>query len=991
MSARRPIAKDTRDKQRIASDPKLSAWVSAHAGAGKTHVLASRVVRLLLSRVPPSRILCLTYTKAAAANMAARIFDILAKWSLLDDESLAKAIVATGAGPPSAGDLVFARRLFARTVETPGGLKIQTIHAFCERVLHLFPFEANVAASFRVLEEMERVELLARARRQTLERAVCDAGELHAALGYVAQLTSLGGFDELIRELLCHRESLRGFASREDYAADLRAALELGEGEILATIEREIIEGGIAHWQWLALAACLRQGGANDARLADRLQQAASLAPHPSCIDAYLAVFFTQKGAPRGDGDVKIISKNLQKKEPLLLARLENERDRLARLLDKRKGLAAFERSLALAAIGDAILSGYEHMKSNRGLYDFDDLIERTRNLLQRSSPSWVLYKLDQAIDHILVDEAQDTSAAQWDILATLAGEFCAGAGAGKPTRTLFAVGDEKQSIFSFQGAAPEKFDRMRREFAGAFRQVEHDFQHVRLTRSFRSVPDVLNAIDAVFKAGDNRRGLSADPAEPAPEHEAWKADVAGLVEIWDLIGADRVEPPRDWRLPLDYVGDANPASTLARKIARKIKALLARASGECVEDCGALRAIEPGDIMILVRKRDAFFEAMIRALKGEHIAVAGADRLDLTGHIAVMDLVAAGRAALLGADDLTLATVLKSPLVGLTDDDLIELAPKRQGSLYNALANSSAPAHQAAAAQIAGWTRNASVLAPFDFYSLILGPEGGRAKFVARLGAEANDALDEFLRLALAFEREQAPSLTVFLDSVEDLDIPVKRDMEGASGAVRVMTVHAAKGLEAKIVFLPDTCGAPSGRHDPQIFALGGEAAPALAWSMNMGADPPAIARARDRLREAARDEHRRLLYVALTRAEERLYVAGFHGPKGSASGCWYEMIRDALESSCLSFDDPENPGARLLRRGAGVPERLSAPPAQALASLDIPAFARAPAAKEFAPAPPLRPSTALAWADAPPADAAAAPTWPESERLLVGRLTHA
>ncbi|MBG0810214.1 double-strand break repair helicase AddA [Methylosinus sp. H3A] len=1008
MSDRRPIAKDTRERQRAASDPAQSAWVAAHAGSGKTHVLSQRVVRLLLAGAPPSRILCLTYTKAAAANMAARIFDILAGWALLDDEALTAAILATGAPQPSRTELVFARRLFARTVETPGGLKIQTIHAFCERILHLFPFEANVAASFRVLDDLERAELLERARRQTLARAVLDEGELRAALETVSRLCSGGGFDELIAELLGHRAAHRNLSSG-DYAELLRERLGLREGETLENVEREIVEGGIGPRDWNGIAQALRGGGANDGKLATQLMIAAGLAgplpgPPPlcgrggasdrlsACVEEFLAVFFKKDGEPRGLGKQKIISAALQKQQPALLARLEEERDRLVPLAEKRKAAAALDRSMALARIGDAILSAYERMKSNRGLFDFDDLIERTRRLFRSSSPSWVLYKLDSRIDHILVDEAQDTSAAQWDILAALADEFCAGAGATRRIRTFFAVGDEKQSIFSFQGAAPEKFDAMRRDFARRFRDAELGFETVRLTRSFRSSPQVLGAVDIVFSVEENRRGLAADRDEPAPLHEAWKTDVPGLVEIWEPEASAGAEAPQDWRLPLDYVNEAGPPARLARKIARKVKALLAPQNGESVEDKGVMRAVRPGDVMILVRKRDAFFEGVIRALKAEGIPVAGADRLDLSGHIAVMDLVALGRVALLREDDLTLATLLKSPLLGFTDDDLIALAPKREGALIAALVASPQAPHREAATLIEHWSEEARSRAPFDFYSHILSAGGGREKLVGRLGQEANDAIDEFLRLALSFEREQAQGLVGFLAGVESLQLSVKRDMEAAGDAVRVMTVHASKGLEAKIVFLPDTCGGPSGRHDPKIFRLGEEDGATLVWSTTMAADPPAVASAREALREAAREEHRRLLYVALTRAEERLYVGGFHGPAGRGAGCWHDAIRNALEPACERAPDPLDETKEILRYGAPARGATTAGEVGGTAAVVVPAYASEPAPAERAPTPPLRPATALAAADPFAAEEEpAAPTRRDRERLLVGRLTHA
>jgi ATP-dependent helicase/nuclease subunit A len=989
MSAARSIPWQTKQDQWRASDPKLSAWVSAHAGSGKTHVLSQRVVRLLLARVPPSRILCLTYTKAAAANMAARIFDILAKWTLLDDDALDTAVEKASGRRLDPAERDFARRLFARTVETPGGLKVQTIHAFCERILHLFPFEANVSAGFRIIDDIERGALLADAHKETLDRALNEDDALRDALATVARDASEATFDGLIGELLHHRGALRGVAKGEDYERDLRRRLGLAEGETLADIEARMIDGGIASKDWAALAERLRQGSKRDAGLADQLTQAAKLAPDPACIDDYLLVFFTQKGGPRG-GDGTIITNGLCKKDPELLALLEEERERLAALIDKRKTAATYARSLALARIGEAIVSSYERMKNHRGLFDFDDLIERTRELLRRSSPSWVLYKLDQRIDHILLDEAQDTSAPQWEILQVIANEF---AQATRP-RSFFAVGDEKQSIFSFQGAAPEKFDAMRHDFASRFNAAKLPFEHVRLTLSFRSAPTILASVDAIFNFGDNRLGLSFDPTDPAPEHTAWKSNAAGLVEIWDPIGPNKSEESKDWKLPLDYVSVDDPAARLARKVAGKIASLLDLINGEWVESENGPRAITPGDFLILVRKRDAFFEAMIRALKEQHIPVAGADRLDLMNHIAVMDLCALGRAALLPEDDLTLAIVLKSPLVGLGDDDLIALAPKREGALIHALEQSKAPAHREAALRLKDWSRDARRLTPFDFYSRALGAGQGREKLVARLGPEANDAIDEFLRLALDFERDEPGSLTSFLAGVEKLDVSIKRDMEAAGDAVRVMTVHAAKGLEAKIVFLPDTCGAPTGRHDPRIFALteNEDADDAsLVWSPKMDADPAPVVRARDKLREAARNEHRRLLYVALTRAEERLYISGFVGERGPADGCWHNMIREALEGGFDALPDPDEAERQILR-SKNAPATITLTRAAAPRErVEIPAWARTPAEREAAPMPPLRPSSALAGADAAPDFIAAAPARRDGDRLLIGRLTHA
>ena len=989
--SRRSIPSQTQSAQARASDPGLSAWVSAHAGSGKTYVLTQRVVRLLLEGVPPSRILCLTYTKAAAANMAKRVFDMLAQWTLLDDAALDAAVAAVSGPRLDAATRDFARKLFSRAVETPGGLKIQTIHAFCEGLLHRFPFEANAPAGFRVLDDIEGAELLSRARRETLARAMREDGALLEAARIVARETNESDFDGLVKELLKARALLTEPA-REAGATALRRRLGLKDYETLASIEADMLEGGPPIVSWPEIAKRLRQGSANDEKLAKQLEKAIARAPHAVALDDYLPVFLTKEMEPRGDGDKKIITKGLREADPALLELMESERDRLAALLEKRNAGRALERSLALIRLGGEIVAAYAALKAKHSLLDFDDLIAHTRDLLQRANPSWVLYKLDHQIGHILLDEAQDTSAEQWEILAALAGEFAQEQETSR-RRTLFAVGDEKQSIFSFQGAAPEKFEAMRRAFENRFTAAGLRFESVRLALSFRSSPEILGAVDTIFARADNRRGLSFDPEEPAPQHIAWKSDAPGLVEIWDPIGPDKKEAPSDWRLPLDYVASNDPAALCARTVAKKVKRLLDDAEGEWVEGEDGPRPIDPGDILILVRNRDLFFEAVIRALKEEHVPVAGADRLDLASHIAVMDLGALGRAALLPQDDLTLATLLRSPLVGLDDDDLITLAPRRDGALIDALRQSPEPSHQEAARQIDEWRDAATRLSPFDFFARALGEGGGRKRLVSRLGFEANDAIDEFLRLALAFEREEASGLIGFLAKIDTLDISIKRDMEAAGGAVRVMTVHAAKGLEAKIVFLPDACGAPSGRFDPKVFTLDDDlaATPSLIWSPRAKCDPPAVARVRERLREAAQEEHRRLLYVALTRAEERLYVAGFHGERGLADGCWHAMIRAALAERLEEAADPLNAERRILRSrqppaASTRPTRLAPPPPVAL-----PAFALTPAPRERAPEPPLRPSSALAGADEALSFAADAATRREGEALLLGKLTHA
>ena len=988
MSLARTIPDDTRARQHRASSPHTSAWVSANAGSGKTFVLSQRVVRLLLAGVPPSRILCLTFTKAAAANMSLRVFRTLSAWTTLEDAELAAEIEATGTPRPSATTLIEARRLFARTVDSPGGLRIQTIHAFCERLLHLFPFEANVPARFAVLEDLMRDDLLARARSEALVQAVADPDtELGRAVAYLAEESTAVTFDALVTEALRHNGRLGEDAAS---ASRLTESLGIRADETSSSIADAMLGGGLAVSEWAATAQHLGADGGPKDTAANRLALAASVADEER-LGRYLAVFLTAKNEARAD---TYLPKALRAAHPDLAAQFDAERGRLVDLLARRRAAETVERTRALLTVTRAVLSRYETAKARRGLLDFDDLIERMRALLRSAGAPWVLYKLDGGIDHVLVDEAQDTSPPQWEILRALTAEFFAGAGQARAIRTFFAVGDEKQSIFSFQGARPATFDRLKHHFATS--AGDADFAAVNLNLSFRSARTVLETVDRIFAHPAHARGLSAGDERPLP-HEPLRAALPGLVQVWPAIGATDLPEPRDWRLPVDQADPQSPPVILARQVAATIAGLIAPDSRDTVEGAvpGERRPVRPGDIMILVRTRNAFFETVIRALKDRRVPVAGADRLVLTEHIAVMDLMAAGRAALLPDDDLTVACVMKSPLICLDDDDLIALAPGRPHRLLDAAAASLDPRHRAAAARLAIW-RDRATKSPFEFYAQLLGADGGRKALLERLGPEAGDAIDEFLALTLTHEREGPPSLLAFLTRLEGESLSIKRDMEAAGDAVRVMTVHAAKGLEAKIVFLPDTCGAPTGRHDPKLFVLDdstdGPASGVVAWSPRKEADAPAVAAARTALREAATEEHNRLLYVALTRAEERLYIAGFYGKK-RPDDCWYAMI-EATDLDLVRAPAPWDADATVMeRRDPGLLAEQIRRSTIAESPAHLPEWLFRSPAHEVAYAPPVRPSNALGAADQQPL----APDGFDAERdtkrrdaALAGRLAH-
>ena len=937
---------DASRQQARAAEPLSSAWVSANAGSGKTHVLTQRVLRLLLAGAAPSKILCLTFTKAAAANMAERVFKTLAAWPTLADDRLTAAITATGAQPPKPDELEQARKLFARVIETPGGLKIQTIHAFCERVLHLFPFEANVPAGFRPLDERDAALLRERAQARVFAGAGGDP-ELGAAVARVAAIVGVDGFAPLIAETGRLSEALA-----QQSRAALAARLGLSPGEDEATIAQDMREGGGGPAAWRVWAKALRKGTVTDQKFAAMLTGAAAMEESDTGLDIYLQVFLIDKQtAPRKS----MATKGVVAGFPAEVAALEAERDRLFGLLDRRRAARAVAGSGDLIQISRACERAYARAKAARSALDFDDLIARTQALFEKTDAAWVLYKLDRGVEHILVDEAQDTSQAQWSILQKLAEDFLSGASASPSRRSFFAVGDEKQSIFSFQGAAPHLFDEMRRAFMTQHAKAERAFADVRLTHSFRSAPTILAAVEHVFGVAHVWSGVSA--SEPTIDrHTAIHAGLPGVVELWPPIPVEPAPEPGDWAAPLDAQRLTHPAVTLADRIAGVIAQWTAPGSPERIVDdprSGALRPIRAGDILILVRRRGALFEALTRALRRARVATAGADRLTLGTHIAVLDLCAAARAALNPDDDLALAGALKSPLIGLDDEALIRLAPKRKGSLAAALAAD--PAYAAAQRTLERWRARLQA-GPFAFFAALVGADGGRRALVGRIGPEAGDVIDEFLARALAHEQGEAPSLRGFLAEMEAADTQIKRDMEAAGAQVRVMTVHGSKGLEAPIVFLPDTSGAPTGKHDPKWLTLTpahSGATPLHVWAASAGEDSAAMAGARGEARALAAGEHRRLLYVAMTRAAQRLIVASYEGARATPAEAWAPLIALGLDSHLSDAPAWWDPQQTLRRLGegarSGTPPLAVAPPSAPAP----PAWASAPAPHELRYAP--------------------------------------
>jgi ATP-dependent helicase/nuclease subunit A len=893
-------------KQRLASDPAVSAWVRANAGTGKTHVLVQRILRLLLSGAAPRSILCLTFTKNAAAEMEARVLAKLGEWATASNDELYRKLSETLSRPPSQAELRTARCLFATVVDGPGGLPIMTIHGFCERVLRRYGLEAAAPPGFSVLTEDEARETLAKAT--ALVFASAEKGPLREAIDGIVAHANERDFDRVLQAMLSKRAAIKHFLQVSNGLRPpmdrLRELVGLDADETehdLRARALHVLDDGFIR----RCADALSEGGIADQRSKARFEAIALARNERDRCAALKSAFATQQGEPRSS----LMTAPIKKRFPALHERLVEAQHEFLRLDAKLAALKAVKATEALLKVTEAIFESYAAAKNERSALDFDDLIEMTLSLLSRSDAAhWVLYELDARIDHILVDEAQDTSPEQWAILEKLTSEFFAGAGTRDTQPTLFAVGDEKQSIYGFQGAVPELLAHYGMVYEGRAEEAGLPWRAVDLDLSFRTLAPVLDAVDRVCRSLP-----SFEPDELVP-HLAFRDGSGGFVELWEPERGERAERGTVWDSDGDVEAAAHPAETLAQRIAAEIEYWLE--SGEVLPSCG--RAAEPGDILILLRKREPMAALLQKALKQRGIPVAGADRVALLDEIAVMDLLALADCLVQPEDDLALACVLKSPMVGLTDDDLFAIAHNRETSLWRSLEKAALGGDGRFVEgfeKLSRWRQTSSTAGAFDFFARILDADQGREAFSARLGPQSLDAIDELLNLAETFDANRRGGIADFVSFARASASDVKRETEQTASEVRIMTVHAAKGLEANIVILADTCGNRSASQVPVYFLDDPTCPPPVPlWAVKGSAGLPAVRAAKRNLKEGSDRELGRLLYVAMTRARDRLYVAGFHN--GSLpDDSWYRTIESAL-APVLS-EDRDREGRRVRRAG--------------------------------------------------------------------------
>lgn len=870
-------------QQNKAANPRTSVWVEASAGTGKTKVLSDRVLRLFLDGISPSQILCLTYTKAAAVEMNDRISFKLAKWSVMDEQNLAAELESLTGTTCSLELINRARTMFALTLDVAGGLKNQTIHSFCQEILKRFPLEAGIPPYFEIMDDRTSREILAKVSRELILSIEKNPNSAMAqAVSFLTTKKRELKFSELMDDIIKNRAKiftvLSQFADIESFLQKLQSCLQLSQicsekqaiQQFSASLNRDLLQ---------KLADVLAQSAKTDVNRALILNTVAKQDDESFSYSDYKSIFLSQnkvKAKLAYNAAINIM--------PNIVELMSSLAQDVVDFEDYLQRLRLYESTRAVMTVAGELTEAYATYKRCNARLDYEDLIMLTVRLLQdRSVADWILYKLDSSISHILIDEAQDTSPYQWEIIRALSDDFFAGNGQSSRPRTVFAVGDRKQSIYSFQGADPKEFDQMCRYFS----QKTDNFSKIRLDVSFRSTEAVLQTVNALFAMQEAQSGVVVDNEKV--NHLPYRVGQGGKVEIWPLVEAQKDDGDDIWYPPVEHSTKITSSLRLAQQIALKIKSIVE--NGEILESKN--RPLHYGDFMVLVQRRNSFIEDFVRECKKVGVAITGVDKIKLLEQIAVEDMLSLGRFLLLPEDDLSLAEVLKSPLFGLDDDDLFTLCYNRSGSLWQSLCRNEKYAKITNILQ--KLLDRVDYARPFELFNYVLTALNGRKNFSARLGAEAEDAIDEFMNLALSFEREHIPDLQSFIQWICADKAEVKRELEQSGiDAVRLMTVHGSKGLQAPVVILPDTTRIANVKREAGF--LWDDDGMAY-FPLEAGAYDANCNRIYEKKRERAFDEYRRLLYVALTRAEDCLYICGYKQSKDISADSWYNLCLKTLQ----------------------------------------------------------------------------------------------
>jgi len=889
----------TTNLQNSASNPDNSVFVSASAGSGKTKVLTDRVLRLLLAGVLPSKILCLTFTKVAASEMQKRIFSELENWVIFDDEKLKNHLKKFTDKEPSTLEIKIARKLFATLLDDNSGLQISTIHSFCQGIIKKFPVEAKTSPSFAIIDEQTENKLLFEARKKLLERALVDAS-LAEKINLISARLNENSFLEITAELIKKRQNLAELKERyfgiDGVISEVYNQLQVDITANEATVLNDFVED--KNWQKQDLLMLCHDTEIKSKKFVEQF----ITKPNLDNLADYLSVFLTTENEPRK----QLTTKPIQKQIPLAEEIMRLEQERVLQFLEKFNTIKIAVSTSYLLDVVDKIIEIYTNLKSQNGYLDYSDLIIKTSQLLENSTQrEWVKYKLDGIYEHILVDESQDTNHQQWNIVKAITEEFFAGNDSKNAERnnerSIFIVGDEKQSIYSFQGADPDIFANIFYYYQEKLGLIDEKFLNVELNSSFRSFPAILQIVDQVFSKPELRQSISS--LSKKIEHYAIKNQHFGKVELLPIVSSDlsvisdNEDDKYKWKLDFSIDEEYKSQEILAQIIAKKIKQFFS--DGKFLASKN--RLAEFGDVMILLKERKSNLgNLLVKYLQAEQIPVSSADRINFGENIIVQDLLALAKFILLPEDDLNLSCLLKSPFFEVSDEELLRICSlKNQDkiSLFTALQQHNAALYQELLNLIQQNQKEQFSIQ--QFFSYVLIKQNKKKEILARFGKSGEEIINQFLKICLDYQNNNiATSLQNVVQFLESANLTIKIDGNNQNkNQVYITTIHSAKGLEAPIVFLADTMHSAQkqfGNDRRRIFWDKQSSLPF--WSSGKNFDNHTVKKIKQDEREIIKKEYWRQLYVAMTRAEEELYVCGFG--KNIDGNCWYNVIQEAMSS---------------------------------------------------------------------------------------------
>lgn len=861
----------THNPYTIASNPSLNIWVSASAGSGKTTILVNRFLRLLLNGIDPKKILCITFTNNAASEMIHRILGVLSSWTVCDTIELEQKIKNLISSTPSQKILNTARQLFIKCVDEQHNLQIQTIHSFCQSILNKFPLEAGISSDAEIIDDYQKSIFIDRSKNDLLQRydKLCPAPE---ALDYLFENIHECSLQGLVDNSIFLNNLSTGIISSQEeknnYTNIIKEKLNLNNSKDLTVIIAEFAEIVGQHKNYL--------GDAVDIEIVDCISKFITLDANTQKqkFPKLQNLFLTQKGEKR----ITLLKNKERKQYPKILELLNLLQDIVFQYNEtlKSQKIARFTKGFINFAY--EFNQQFAKHKSTKNSIDYNDLIAICLNLINNPELSlWLKYKLSNQITHIMIDEGQDTNFKQWQIIyACMEGLF-----SSDKQPTIFIVGDSKQAIYSFQGSSPEIFHGMHQYLQDFAQNCNSKIYDIKLSNSFRSDQLILKFVDTVFT---NLIKNNPDHfPEDASNHISDLSSNEASIELWDLIISDQQkEIISPWEVKTDYETSHIPPKILADNIVNHVYKLITTTNTKA------------SDIMILVRKRDKLVDYMIRAFKEKKIAVNGSDRLNLNKNLAIQDLMAVAKFILLPIDNYNLACLLKSPICDFSEDDLFKVAQREDLSLWENLSKLSKQNSELNQTYqfLNNLLENYDLHSPYNLFSYLLNIAKFRTNLLSRFGMQLDEVLNEFINIAMDFEQTSA-SLSEFVHFFENTNLEIKVNLDLKKEEVKIMTVHAAKGLESKIVILPDTTSIPKNKNnilfdtDSNLVLYNGSSENNTKFYNEL----------LESTRHKTMQEYYRLLYVALTRVSHKLIICGWSNKDKIAKESWYSILKASLE----------------------------------------------------------------------------------------------